>query len=73
MTPAVCLDPAKAQKKPNPIDIRTPNLLRNHEQRHTSAGKLSLGRYSASHTRLVQRIPKQTACEWAMEWIVCLG
>jgi hypothetical protein len=31
-------------------------LLRNHEQRRASAGKLCLGRYPASHTRLVQRI-----------------
>jgi hypothetical protein len=57
MTPAVCLDPAKAQKKPN----QTPNLLRNHEQRRASAGKLCLGRYPASHTRLVQRIPSTVA------------
>ena len=53
MAPAVCLDPAKAQKNL----IRTPNLLRNHEQRRASADKLCLGGYPASHTRLVQRIP----------------
>ena len=52
MAPAVCLDPAKAQKNL----IRTPNLLRNHEQRRASADKLCLGGYPASHTRLVQRI-----------------
>ena len=52
----MCLDPAKAQKNL----IRTPNSLRNHEQRRASADKLCLGGYPASHTRLVQRIPKET-------------
>src|SRR3954447_19232647 len=57
ITPAVCLDPAKAQKNL----IRTPNSLQNHEQRSASAGKLCLGRYPTSHTRLLQRIPKSRA------------
>jgi hypothetical protein len=54
MTPAMCLDPAKAQKKPNP----TPNSLQNHEQRRASAGKSCVGRYTISYTRFLQRIPK---------------
>jgi hypothetical protein len=54
MTPAMCLDPAKAQKNL----IRTPNSLQNHEQRRASAGKLCLSRYPASHAGFVQRIPK---------------
>jgi hypothetical protein len=52
MTPAMCLDPAKAQKKPNP----TPNSLQNHEQRRASAGKSCVGRYTISYTRFLQRI-----------------
>src|SRR3954454_18017875 len=58
MTPAVCLDPAKAQKNL----IRTPNLLRNHAQRRASAGKLCPGRYPASYSRLVQRILREETC-----------
>jgi hypothetical protein len=54
MMPAVCLDPAKAQRKPNP----NPEFSPNHEQRRASAGKLCLRRYPASHTRLVQHIPR---------------
>ena len=57
MMPAVCLDPAKAQKKPNP----GPEFSPNHEQRRASAGKLCLRRYPTSHTGLVQRIPKTIA------------
>src|SRR3954447_15901134 len=60
ITPAVCLDPAKAQKNL----IRTPNSLQNHEQRRASAGKLCLGRYPTSHTRLLQRIPKLLLVEY---------
>src|SRR4051794_10507657 len=54
MTPAVCLDPAKAQKNL----IQTPNSLQNHQQRRASAGKSCLGRYPANHARLLQRIPR---------------
>ena len=28
---------------------------------------------SVNVTQLLHGPPKQTACEWAMEWIVCLG
>src|SRR3954466_13582213 len=56
ITPAVCLDPAKAQKNL----IRTPNSLQNHEHWRASAGKLCLGRYPTSYTRLLQRILSKT-------------